>query len=110
MADQYIVTALIIAIVIMAAALIAIVMLIKELQKDIEELEETAHEFSEYRKEQSFIGIDNVQAIRDLNDRVNMLEKLHLMDLTRLKANLKNAEAMKADLFDPNIIEGVKND
>ena len=32
MADQYIVTTLIIAIVIMAAALIAIVMLIKELQ------------------------------------------------------------------------------
>jgi preprotein translocase subunit SecG len=36
MADQYIVTALIIAIVIMAAALIAIVMLIRGLQRDIE--------------------------------------------------------------------------
>jgi hypothetical protein len=42
-----------------------------------------------------------------------MLESLHcgdLMDLSRLKAKLKNAEAMKADLFDPNIIEGVKHD
>jgi uncharacterized membrane protein (DUF106 family) len=110
MADQYIVTALIIAIVIMAAALIAIVMLVKGLQMDIETLEETSHGLSEYRKEQSFISIDHVQAIRDLNNRVNMLEKLHLIDLTRLKANLKNAETMKADLFDPNIIEGVKND
>lgn len=78
MADQYIVTVLIIAIVIMAAALITIVMLIKGLQKDTEELEETAHEFDEYRKEQSLLSNDCGNAIRDINERINTLGKAPL--------------------------------
>lgn len=97
MADQYIVTALIIAIAILAAALIAIVILIKLSQKDIESLEETGHEYSEYRKEQSLHLNDHDHAIRDINDRLNMLEKMHCGDLVRFKSNQANYEKMRLD-------------
>jgi uncharacterized coiled-coil DUF342 family protein len=105
MADQYIVTTLIIAIVIMAAALIAIVMLIKGLQKGIDELEEKAHEFDEYRKEQSFERSDCGNAIRDINERINTLEKLHCGDLIRFKANQANFDKMR---MDPNKLKHAK--
>ncbi|MCH3961162.1 MAG: hypothetical protein LKE48_03385 [Solobacterium sp.] len=105
MADQYIVTALIIAIVIMVAALIAIVILIRGLQRDIESLEETVHELSEYRKGQSMISNDHDRAIRDINDRLNMLESLHCGDLIRFKSNQANYEKMR---MDPNKLKHAK--
>jgi hypothetical protein len=97
MADQYIVTALIIAIAIMNAALIAIIMLVKGIQKDIEALEEKAHEYDEYRKGQADISSDQLHAIRDINGRVNMLEKMHCGDLIRFKSNQANYEKMRMD-------------